>query len=103
MTAFVMSKYFNSKLLIYRNKSDMYYKYDLCIAMELVHKRNRAYCGAIFNSSFAVGACMVPIYGYLIRNITTLQTVYGMHALVLLGYWWYVFKQLFVFIKTKLK
>lgn len=55
--------------------------------MELVHKSNRTYCGVIFNSSFAVGACFVAIYGYFIRDIWLLQTVYAMHAAVLLGYW----------------
>ncbi|OXA60155.1 organic cation transporter protein [Folsomia candida] len=60
------------------------------MSMELVHKSNRTYCGVIFNSSFAVGACFVAIYGYFIRDIWLLQTVYAMHAAVLLGYWFLV-------------
>lgn len=59
--------------------------------MELVHKSNRAFIGVIFNSSFAVGACFVAIYGYFIRDIVILQTLFAMHALILFTYFWYKF------------
>ncbi|XP_014250926.1 organic cation transporter protein [Cimex lectularius] len=58
------------------------------LSMELVGPTKRTICGITFQATFAVGIMLVAFWGYLISNYVTLQMVYGLHSLLLIGHWW---------------
>ncbi|ODN02543.1 Organic cation transporter protein [Orchesella cincta] len=60
------------------------------LSMELVDKKKRTYCGTAFSASFATGVCFVALWSYLIRDVTVLQVVFALHALLLFGHFWLI-------------
>lgn len=60
------------------------------LSMELIDKKRRTYCGTAFSASFATGVCFVALWSYLIRDVTMLQTVFALHALMLFGHFWFI-------------
>uniref|UniRef100_T1HI94 MFS domain-containing protein n=3 Tax=Rhodnius TaxID=13248 RepID=T1HI94_RHOPR len=60
------------------------------LAMELVGPSKRTVCGISFQAVFAIGIMLVAVWGFLITNHVTLQLVYGLHSLLLIGHWWLI-------------
>uniref|UniRef100_A0A146KMV6 Organic cation transporter protein n=1 Tax=Lygus hesperus TaxID=30085 RepID=A0A146KMV6_LYGHE len=60
------------------------------LTTEMVGPSKRTVCGITFQAVFAVGVMVVAVWGYLIPNHVTLQMVYGLHSLVLIGHWWLI-------------
>ncbi|XP_068082755.1 organic cation transporter protein isoform X2 [Anabrus simplex] len=60
------------------------------LTMELVGPSKRTVCGITFQALFAVGVMLVAFWGYLIKDSTVLQVVYGLHGLLLIGHWWLI-------------
>ncbi|KAK2715486.1 organic cation transporter protein-like isoform X3 [Artemia franciscana] len=66
------------------------YMTGFVLTMEMVGRKHRTAMGFGFQALFAFGAVAVAIWGYFIRNWKTLQLVYGLHSIILLGHWWLV-------------
>ncbi|CAB0018372.1 unnamed protein product [Nesidiocoris tenuis] len=60
------------------------------LTMELVGPSKRTACGILFQATFAVGVVMVAVWGYMVKDHVTLQMIYGLHSLLLVGHWWSV-------------
>ncbi|BET00756.1 Sugar (and other) transporter [Nesidiocoris tenuis] len=60
------------------------------LTMELVGPSKRTACGILFQATFAVGVVMVAVWGYMVKDHVTLQMIYGLHSLLLVGHWWLI-------------
>lgn len=60
------------------------------LTMELVGPNKRTMCGVTFQALFAIGVMLVAFWGFLIKDSTILQVVYGLHGLLLIGHWWLI-------------
>ncbi|KAL1490828.1 hypothetical protein ABEB36_013455 [Hypothenemus hampei] len=60
------------------------------LTMELVGPSKRSLCGISFQAAFAFGIMLVAAWGSIIKDRTLLQVIYGCHALVLMGHFWFM-------------
>ncbi|CAG9765190.1 unnamed protein product [Ceutorhynchus assimilis] len=58
------------------------------LTMELVGPSKRSICGMSFQAAFAFGIMLVAAWGSFVKDRFTLQIIYGLHALVLIGHFW---------------
>lgn len=58
------------------------------LSMELVGPSKRSKCGVTFQVAFAFGFMLVAAWGSIIKDRQTLQVIYGLHSLVLIGHYW---------------
>ncbi|KAG7299039.1 hypothetical protein JYU34_017514 [Plutella xylostella] len=58
------------------------------LTMELVGPSKRTICGVMFQATFAAGIMLVAAWGALIDNRQLLQTIYGLHGLLLIPHIW---------------
>lgn len=57
-------------------------------ATEMVGPSKRTVCGITFQGVFALGIMVVALWGYFVKDHVTLQMIYGLHSLLLIGHWW---------------
>ncbi|KAK4879077.1 hypothetical protein RN001_007223 [Aquatica leii] len=60
------------------------------LTMELIGPSKRTVCGLCFHAAFAFGIILVAGWGAIIHDKQILQLVYGLHAVFLVGHWWWM-------------
>lgn len=87
ITSFTLCMY---QLPYYLTNFEMISSVFYCKAMELIGSSKRTLCGVGFSVVFGFGVMLVAMYASFITNPSILQLVYALHALTIIGHYWFI-------------